>query len=73
MIVNSLKASNDSMNSLIALQYQNELLQRNWTTEDIIEKVMNVNKDDILRAMKSCEQKLTFILTKEVAHEVCGE
>lgn len=73
MIVNSLKASNDSMNSLIALQYQNELLQRNWTTEDIIEIVMNVNKDDILRAMKSCEQKLTFILTKEVAHEVCGE
>lgn len=73
MLVNSLKASNDSMNSLIALQYQNELLQRNWKTEDIIAKIMRVTKTDILRAMKSCEQKLTFILTKEAAHEDRGE
>ena len=38
MIINSLKASKDSMNSLIALQYQNVLLDREWDTEDIIEK-----------------------------------
>ena len=69
MIINSLKASKDSMNSLIALQYQNVLLDREWDTEDIIEKITQVERADILRAMKACELKMTFILTKEDADE----
>lgn len=69
MIVNSLKASKDSMNSLIALQYQNVLLDRQWNTEDIIEKIQAVKRVDILRAMKACELKMTFVLTKEDADE----
>lgn len=69
MIINSLKASKDSMNSLIALQYQNVLLDREWDIEDIIEKITQVERADILRAMKACELKMTFILTKEDADE----
>ena len=69
MIVNSLKASKDSMNSLIALQYQNVLLDRQWNTEDIIERIQAIRHEDILRAMQACELKMTFVLTKEDADE----
>ena len=69
MIVNSLKASKDSMNSLIALQYQNVLLDRQWDTEDIIERIQAVKREDILHAMQACELKMTFVLTKEDADE----
>lgn len=69
MIVNSLKASKDSMNSLIALAYQNRLLEEEATTQDIIAKVEAVTKEDVMRAMNRCELKHTFILTKEDTNE----
>lgn len=65
MIVNSLKASKDSLPSLIALQYQNVLLHTNRNTEDIIALVEAVTREDVISAMKRCEQKMTFILSKE--------
>lgn len=69
MIINSLKASKDSMNSLIALQYQNALLNRNWDSEDIIAWIQQVKREDVIRVMNACEWKMTFILTKEDADE----
>lgn len=69
MIINSLKASRDSMNSLIALAYQNQLLAESATTQDIICKVEQVTKEDVMRAINRCELKYTFVVTKEDDHE----
>lgn len=69
MIINSLKASQDSMNSLIALEYQNTLLHQQRSNQDIIELVKKVTKDDVMRAIAKCELKQTLIVTKEDAHE----
>lgn len=69
MIINSLKASQDSMNSLIALEYQNTLLHQKRSNEDIIELVKKVNREDVMRVVAKCELKQTLIVTKEDAHE----
>ena len=69
MILNSLKASKDSMYSLMALQYQNNLLGYHRTTEDIMALVERVERDDVIHAMKKCILAMTFVLTKEDAHE----
>lgn len=65
MIINSLKASKDSMNSLIALEYQNTLLHQTRKNEDIIQLVEQVTKEDVMRAVAKCELKQTLIVTKE--------
>ena len=64
MIVNSLRASNDNMASLIALAYQNILLSRRDTTQDIITKINEVTKQQVVDAMAKCRLKMTFLLTK---------
>lgn len=64
MIINSLKASKDTMNSLIALQYQNRLLNRQDTTEDIINQIHKVTRSEVLRAIRKCELKLTYVVTQ---------
>ncbi|MGX8834815.1 EF-P 5-aminopentanol modification-associated protein YfmF [Amedibacillus sp. YH-ame6] len=64
MIINSLKASKDNMNSLIALQFQNDVLSRHDTTEDIIQKVQEVTREQVITMMKKCELKMTFVLTQ---------
>lgn len=69
MIINSLKASQDSMNSLIALEYQNTLLHQRRKNEDIITLVKKVKREDVVRAIAKCELKQTLIVTKEDAHE----
>lgn len=63
MIINSLKASKDAMNSLIALKYQNVLCGRNRTIETIIEEIENVTKEDVVAAIANCECKGIFVLT----------
>lgn len=65
MIINSLKASDDSMNSLIALAYQNTLLKREYTSEDIIALIQNVTREDVIDVISRCELKQTLIVTKE--------
>lgn len=73
MIISSLKASKDAMNSLIALEYQNELLGCQRSTEDIIALVEKVTAEDVIRAIGKCEEKMTFILTKEDDNETNHE
>lgn len=65
MIVNSLKASNDNMNSLIALQFQNDALSRMDTSEDIIAMIESVSFEEIVQVCQKCELKMTFVVTKE--------
>lgn len=64
MIINSLKASKDNMNSLIALQYQNDLLKKEDTTDDIIQKIERVTCKDVIEVSKKCELKMTFVVTQ---------
>lgn len=68
MVINSLKASKDNMNSLIALQYQNNILGYSRTNEDIILEIEKITKEDIIAVMNKCVSKMTFILTKEEEH-----
>ena len=39
MVINSLKASEDSMYSLMAFAYQNALLQRDYSVSDLMDMV----------------------------------
>lgn len=65
MIINSLRASDDAMNSLIALAYQNTLLKRDYTSEDIIACIRKVTRADVIEVFSRCELKQTLIVTKE--------
>ena len=56
------------MASLIALAYQNILLSRRDTTQDIITKINEVTKQQVVDAMAKCRLKMTFLLTKEVKY-----
>ena len=59
---------------MIALAYQNTLLQRNYTSEDIISLIQKVTREDVLRVISRCELKQTLIVTKEDdAHDQEGE
>ena len=70
MIINSLKTSRDSMYSLMALAYQNTLLQRDWSIDDMITQVQQVSKQQIMEIMRRCDEQLTYVLThKEAKHE----
>ena len=66
MIINSLKASRDDMNSMMSYAYNNSLLNRELN----IERISNVSKEAILKAFNACELLATVVLTgKEKAHE----
>lgn len=65
MIITNLKANNDSMGSMVSLAYNHLILHRNETTQDLIDKIAVVTKEDVAKAMQKCEYKLCFILTKE--------
>lgn len=69
MIINSLKASDDNMNSLIAQCYQNLLLGKQRTTQDLVQLIEQVTRDEIIEAISKSERKMTFIVTKEDQHE----
>lgn len=69
MIINSLKASDDNMNSLIAQCYQNLLLGKQRTTNDFVQLIEQVTRDEVVEAISKCERKMTFIVTKEDQHE----
>lgn len=65
MIINSLKASEDSMNSLMAFAYQNTLLERTYTVQKLMNMVEAVSKEAVIEMMKRCEYKMCVIVTKE--------
>lgn len=68
MIINSLSATKDAMNSLIALQYQNAILQENTTADMMIELIKNVKKEDVIKAFQRCALKEIYVLQKEEDH-----
>lgn len=68
LIINSLKTSNDHLSSMIALAYQNVLMQQHSSVTDIIERIAAIQHEDVMRAISRCEWKSTLILTKEDDH-----
>lgn len=70
MIVNSLLATKDSMQSLLALAYQNAILGEERTVDDLVNYMKEVTRQDIQRAAQKCRLVYTFVLTdKEDEHE----
>ena len=65
MIINSLRAGDDNMNTMAALQYQNDLLGRSDTSADIIRLVEQVTREDVIKAAKKLEHKATYIVRSE--------
>ncbi|MEG0290057.1 MAG: insulinase family protein, partial [Erysipelotrichaceae bacterium] len=68
MLINSLKASKDEMNSLFSIYFQNTLLNQNKKVEDFIEAIQQVQKNDVIEIINHCHHKMTYILTKEEEH-----
>ena len=70
MILSSLKAGDDVMNSIVALQYQNDLLGRDYTSDTIISLVDQVSREDVIAMARRLEHRLTCIVgRKEDADE----
>ncbi len=69
MIINSLRAGDDNMNSLAALQFQNDLLERNYTNETIIECIEKVTREEIAEMAERLEHKATYIVMSEEAED----
>lgn len=69
MVINSLRAGDDNMNSMAALQYQNDLLQRNYTSDTIISLVERVSREDVVWAACHLEHKATYIVTSKEAED----
>lgn len=69
MIINSLHASKDAMNSLMAHVYQNSILKQDMDIDERVEKIRNVTREDVCAAFKACQYQLAFIVSKESDHE----
>lgn len=65
MMINSLKATKDAMNPLIAQIYQNAILQRPMTIDDRIQAIQKITKEDIQQVFGKCQHRLSFILRGE--------
>lgn len=65
MTINSLKAGDDVMNTMATLRYQNDLLNREYTSKDIIECIQKVTRADVIEMAQRLEQKTTYIVTSE--------
>lgn len=69
MIVNSLKATYDDVDSILALEYRNILFDRKEDVNEVIQKIMQVSKEDVLQVMNKVKLITSFILQKGEADE----
>lgn len=65
MIVNSLRASKDSMPSVIAQLYQNQVLNQNISIDERIKRIQAVNMDDVKRVFLNCRHCMSFVVCQE--------
>ncbi len=69
MLVNSLRASNDDVDAMMALAYRNILFDKHETNEDVIKKIMAVRKEEVTSVMKKLKLSATYVLKKGATHE----
>lgn len=62
MLVNSLLATKDDADSLFALVYRNILFDRNETIEEVIEKIKQIKKEDVVMVMSKVSLCLSYVL-----------
>lgn len=65
MIANSLRASKDSMPSLIAHLYQNQVLNHDISIDERITKIQAVKIEDVKRVFQKCRQCMSFVVCQE--------
>ncbi len=65
MIIHSLKASKDAMNSIIAQQYQNCVLNQQLSVEDRIDLIKQVDKEMVMNAFQGCKSIMSFVVCNE--------
>lgn len=65
MIINSLLSTNDDINSILALEYRNLILNKNEKLEDIIADIESVSKEDVVNAMKKTQYVMSYVLTQK--------
>lgn len=66
MMINSLQATKDHMNSLIAQMYQNAVLQQTYSINDRIEMIRQITKEDVREAFARCRYQMSFVVSGEV-------
>lgn len=62
MMINSLKATKDTMNALMAQCYQNAVLKQKMSIDDRIQAIQQVTRDDVQAAFQKCEYQMSFVL-----------
>lgn len=65
MIINSLNASKDSMPSIIAQLYQNQVLNQELSIDERIALIQAVEREDVERVFKKCRHCLSFVVCQE--------
>lgn len=65
MMIHSLKASKDAMNSIIAQQYQNGVLHQELTVEDRIALMEKVTKTAVMEVFQKCIPLTSFVVCKK--------
>ena len=68
MLVNALK-TNDEAGSMIALAYNRDITHIRETSEEYIEKLMNVTLEEIVDVAKKVELDTIYFLTGKEFHE----
>ena len=64
ILINSLKSSNDDIDSILAFAYRNILLQSQQSVEEAILAIEEVTKEDVVLAMQKCQYLTSYVLTK---------
>lgn len=62
MLINSLLATKDDADSLFALVYRNILFERNETIEEVIEKIKQIGKEEVIAVMNKVKLCLSYVL-----------
>lgn len=69
MLQNALRKTNDEAGSMIALSYNKDITHKQETSEEYIQKLLNVSKEDIVRVAGQVELDTIFLLTGKDFHE----
>ena len=69
MITNSLRKTNDEAGSMIALAYNRDITGKKESSEEYIEKLLNVTKEQIIEVSKKIKKDTIFFLTGKEFYE----
>lgn len=69
MMVSSIHSTNDSIESMIGFSYQNVLLNKNDTLDDLICSLNKISKEDVIKVMQDCEILLSYVLKGKNVYE----